>query len=455
MTLNGFYHDRTDDCRELSRCDCVNQLEENKMAYVEMILTAAQDENRWFGCQWATWDLMRELAEANGWCPRGTQPPPRQSVDWEKHGGFQATYCCEDFPLVKLVTREDAWAWAEALEKAAQAMGGDLHPLSGPGTRVLSDRYPLEVWGQLQYGVRAGFLRRFAAFLRRGEFTFLWEDGAGPLPRNEDQGPIADWFEFAVCADLAHDFEGAEKAYLELTRLAPGELTIWLNLGLIYRRQGLHAQAIAAHEQATKVAPESWDAWQFLGNSLLEAERFEEAAAALKNAVQLGPEQASCWSALGNALSRAHAFLESDAAHRQALELAPEDPRWASNFAENLKAQGELESAIQFLIPWARRYPNLGAMQENLGVYLMAVKRFAEALPYLEKASALDPKNSDLFRRQVICLLEQGDPIRTKQALLSHLALEPGFKPGWGLLLQLEPSADEKAQAERALKADN
>lgn len=424
------------------------------MAYVEMTLTSSQDEKGWFGCQWATWDLMRELGEAHGWKPTGTQAPQHHLADWEKFGGFQASYDCADFPLVKVVTQDDARAWSEALEKAAQALGEGILPLRGPGIRVLSDRYPLEALGHLKYGARAGFIHRFAAFLLQGEFTFVWEDGEGPIIRNEDQNLFADWFELANSAYTVGDFKGAESAYIQLTQMAPGELTLWLNLGLVYRHQGLHAQAVEAHAQATKVAPQSWDAWQFLGNSLLEAERFEEAVEALKHAVHHGPEQASCWSALGSALSRSHSFMEADFAHRKALELEPQDPKWASNLAVNMRARGDIEGAIQFLLPWARRCPDLGAMHENLGVYLMDAKRFAEALPYLERASSLDPKNPGLLRRQVICLMELNDPVQTKHALLAHLAMEPSFKPGWSLLLQLTPNTEEKERAEKALRDD-
>ena len=421
------------------------------VCFVEMRLFPPQNQGDGFGCQWATFELMRDLAERNGWSPIGTAPPPRHESPWAEQGAFDPSYKVEDYPFVKLVTAEDARNWAAALEKAARSLGSGILPLTGPGTNVLSDRYNLEVITHLRFGVRGGFIKRFATFLRRGGFTFLWEDGAGQLPRNEDQGVPDDWFDFAMGAWLTGNLEEAAKAFRTVTEMIPKAAAAWQNLGLVLRRQGLRDEAVEAHRQATLVEPEAWRSWQYLGNSLLEAERFGEAITSLRKAAALAPDQASCWSGLGNALSRSANYREADQAHRRAMELEPEDPTWACNHADNLYASGNPHEAIRLIQPWADRFPQHCTLSENLATYLMDAKRYKEAIPYLQRASALAPRDPLHLRRQVICLMELEDKPAAKQALLAHLAIEPDFMPGWGLLLSLDPTDEEKAMAEEKL----
>ena len=81
----------------------------------------------------------------------------------------------------------------------------------------------------------------------------------------------------------------------------------------------------------------------------------------------------------------------------------------------------------------------------------MGSKRFKEPVGYLERASGLDPRDPDLLRRQVICQIVLGDKPAATTVLLAHLEQEPDFRPGWGLLRDLEPTAEEMARAEENL----
>jgi len=423
------------------------------MAYVEMIPWPRNESRGFFGCQWATWDLMLELGQQYGWKPLGTMPDPSHLCDWDGKGGFQTSYESEDFPLVKRVTESDALAWAQALERCAEAMGDGITTVKGNGTRVISERYPLEANCHLMYGVKAPFIRRFATFLRGGGFTFLWEDSGGPIAPNPDQAPYSDLFDLGMSAFAAGKFKAAEEALLGVTKAVPNLVVVWLNLGLVYRSLGDHEKAVRAHLEATKVAPEEWDAHQALGNSLREAKCFTEAVMVLRKAVQLAPDRASCWSSLGSALSKTGAFEEATEAHHRAMALQPEDPRWASNHAVNLRAQGDISVAIEFLKPWAERFPSMEVLQENLGTYYMDAKRFEEALPCMVKASQLNPSNPDYLHRQVICHLELHNSVQAKEVLIQHLALAPEVLPGWNLLLQLDPTEEEREEAQRRLRA--
>ena len=422
------------------------------MYYVEMFSRPRREVGGYFGCQGATWDLMNELGQAHGWRPTGTAMPQEDAAAWHKKGGFQPTYAVEDIPLVKAVTQEDALAWAQALEAAANHLGPGVISLKGPGTRILSDRYPLETVGHLMFGVRAGFIRRFASFLKQGRFIFFWEDGCERIQRNEDQNEIMDMFDFAMGAWVTGNHKEAREMFLHLTKAIPDQLPVWLNLGIVCREMGDFSGAVDAHREATRIAPGAWDTWQALGNSCREAKLFREAADATQNAVRLAPNQASCWSALGSSLTELKDYAGALDAHQRAMALEPQDPRWPVNMAVAIRCSGDHTRAISFLRPWADRFPDLATLQENLGQYLQDAGQPEEAVPYLERAAELEPKNSNPRRLLVLCHLKLGDPASSKSAVLAHLALEPNFKPGWELLLQLGPSPEERNQAEKKLQ---
>lgn len=423
------------------------------MAYVEMFTRPRLDSGGSFGCQWATWDLLRELGEHHGWRPAGTVIEPSQAQDWSKHGGFEASYEVEDFPLVKRVTQADAAAWAMALDQAALELGNGILPLKGPGTRILSDRYHMETYCHLMFGVRADFIRRFASFLRKGAFIFLWEDGADRVPRNDDQTEIEDMFDFAKSAHLVGDFKQAAEMYSELVKAIPGDVGLWHNLGLVLREQRDFEGAIKAHVEATRLAPDAPDVWQAFANTLRETGQGSEAVKAARRAVEIAPTAASCWSSLGSALNEAKDAEGSLAAHRKALDLEPADPRWTCNMAVALSASGQTQEAIRLLRPAADAFGDISTLQENLADYLIEVEQYREAIHYLNRWLAQQPRNPTALRRRVFCCLELKDKGGALDAVKAHLEAEPDFLTGWELLLELTNSSDEKAEAKRRIAA--
>ena len=104
------------------------------------------------------WNSFYTLGIAHGWVPRGTTPTPdlpgvpsSGSIrEWAAFGKFTGDYQPEDIAYDKLVTAEDAQAWANAL------------------TRVLDEDFPTPVHPEVT--------RKFIEFLRGGAFGFAWDD---------------------------------------------------------------------------------------------------------------------------------------------------------------------------------------------------------------------------------------------------------------------------------------
>ena len=135
-------------------------------------------------------------------------------------------------------------------------------------------------------------------------------------------------------------------------------------LGLIYGKEGLHADALAAFLQAGRLDPDSFEIQHDLGLSYFRLKRYADARKPLEEAVARRPDFFGSNALLGATL---YALRDDEAAYPvldRAHRLKPEDPE-----AANLLFKATLSLALE--------------MYEK--------KAYAESLGYLRKASELRP----------------------------------------------------------------
>jgi len=160
-------------------------------------------------------------------------------------------------------------------------------------------------------------------------------------------------------------------------------------LGLIYGKQGLHAEAQQAFLQAARLDPDSFAIQHDLGLSYFRLERFAEAKKPLERAVALRPDFFGSNALLGATL---YALRDDEAAFpvlEHAHRLKPEDPEPAS-----LLFKVALSLALE-------RYEK---------------KAYADCLDYLLKASELRPDSQIVQARlaEVRRLLDEKSVARRK-----------------------------------------
>jgi tetratricopeptide (TPR) repeat protein len=135
-------------------------------------------------------------------------------------------------------------------------------------------------------------------------------------------------------------------------------------LGLIYGKEGLHADALAAFLQAGRLDPDSFEIQHDLGLSYFRLKRYADARKPLEEAVARRPDFFGSNALLGATL---YALRDDEAAYPvldRAHRLKPEDPE-----AANLLFKVALSLALE-------KYEK---------------KAYAESLGYLRKASELRP----------------------------------------------------------------
>jgi len=167
---------------------------------------------------------------------------------------------------------------------------------------------------------------------------------------------------------------------------------VHLTLGNAYRVAGKTEQAIAEFERVKKLSPNSDEPWRLLGRTYMEAGRNEEAIEALKKAITVNPYSLVNQNALGQAYLQIGQYDKALAAFEHVIELDPDNYLGHQNTGDIYFQQGKYDEAIvQFqkaieLQPGADLY-------SNLGVALLYLKRYPDAIAALEKSAKTHPND--------------------------------------------------------------
>jgi predicted CXXCH cytochrome family protein len=161
----------------------------------------------------------------------------------------------------------------------------------------------------------------------------------------------------------------AERHYLQALKIDPDFTPARANLAQLYNNTARNADAERVLTEGLKRVPTIGELQYSLGLVLAEENRIDEAAAALAKAAKLLPERARVHYNLGLALQQLGRRQPAEAALLQAQKLDPRDPATCYALAV-LYAQG---------------------------------RQYAQALPWAEKALALDPANAQA--RQLVSQL--------------------------------------------------
>jgi tetratricopeptide (TPR) repeat protein len=225
------------------------------------------------------------------------------------------------------------------------------------------------------------------AFLKLGR----WEEAAGMAQRAIRLAPTA--------AD-SHDFFGI--ALLQMER--------W-------------EEAVVAYQRAITVDPGRYDSYDRSGMALSRLERWEEVVDAYEAALKLDAGRHAAHRRLGVALLRLGRWNDAATAFRRAIDLAEDDPAASTELAGLLSslasAVGQLEASEE-AVSALRRAAAVGsatAARLSLGVELLKLERWNEAVSELAEASVLAPGVGVSHFLQVDPLVRFG---RFREALAAH-----------------------------------
>jgi Flp pilus assembly protein TadD len=157
------------------------------------------------------------------------------------------------------------------------------------------------------------------------------------------------------------DWSGAFAAADGLCRAAPGKADGYLLRGIVYREQGLNA----------------------------------EAETDLKEAIRLDPRLASAHSAIAVLYDVQGRGADALVHHRRAAELEPKNPGYLNNLGFSLFGHGRAREAVPVLHEALRAAPTDQRIRNNLGFAYAATGDMTRAAEQFEKAgSAFDARSN-------------------------------------------------------------
>ncbi|HYM02129.1 MAG TPA: tetratricopeptide repeat protein [Stellaceae bacterium] len=262
------------------------------------------------------------------------------------------------------------------------------------------------------------------------------------LPEDDRVVEIAHW-RAAVDAD---PHRGALRERLVVALMAAGAFTeaeaeakrfveggsddaIALNLlGLVNKRMGRLAEAIATFERAAGADPRRHVPWYNLGNTLLAAGAPARAIEPLKRAVQIKPTDSETVRLLGAAFAQADRLPAAMAIFDRAQKLDPTNSRVYASRAGALERAGASDAAVigQFnralaLAPDSREHLRAKS------AFLIKRRRFSEAEEVLRTLLRIDSDDIDTLLRLGHLL---GYALRRYEEGNSFLRRALGLRPG-------------------------
>ena len=179
-------------------------------------------------------------------------------------------------------------------------------------------------------------------------------------------------------------------------QLRPNDAGTWATLGVAYSSTGDSQHAEEPFHKACLLNPLLPDVCLYFGRTLYLLDRFEPALDVLRRAQQNDPQNAQIQRVEGLCLAALGRTAEAEATFRRAVSLvnrgAPADDP-AIDYGVFLFHQGRAEEALVPLGEVAKRHPEVGRAQLELGCVLLALDRLEEAARHLERAVALDPQS--------------------------------------------------------------
>ena len=168
----------------------------------------------------------------------------------------------------------------------------------------------------------------------------------------------------------------------------PHDLSKLVTLGTIYGQHGKYAEALGPFQQAARLDPESYEMQYNLGLTLFRLKRYVEARAPLEKATDLRPDMFEMNASLGTVLFMLGDDLSAYPVLSRAHQLAPQNA-----------------DMIELLFKTA---VSLAAQNVNK-------KEYAAALPYMLKATELQPADAEVHRRLAELYSLTGNEVKAAQ----------------------------------------
>jgi len=296
-----------------------------------------------------------------------------------------------------------------------------------------------------------------------GAATDYQADGIKALEAKQ-YGPAAQLFKQAVEADpndyaahfhlaLAESLLGQDAdaiaEYQKTLDLKSGLYQAELNLGILLLRVKRPGDAAPHLRAAVDAKPKEYRAQWHLAEALYATGDVAQAEQHYQVAADLDAKSAAAQLGLGRTQARQNRLSEAAAHFRQAAQLDATFNDALLELAGLYEQNHQPDEAIAIY----QKFPESVAGQERLGELLVESKRFADAIPYLEKAVMRDPTPANRLALSTAYRMNK-EPQKSIEQLEKAVASEPSsydLRMAYGRALrderQFMPAASQFAAA--------
>jgi len=220
--------------------------------------------------------------------------------------------------------------------------------------------------------------------------------------------------------------EGALRRYL-LAHAASGD-ALYL-LGYVLHREGKAAESLETYTRAAQLRTPISDDLKIVGLNYVLLNDYPDAIKWLEKAVETEPKNKEAWYFLGRAYYTKSRLPEARKAFLTVLELDPRDAKAENNLGLILESEAQPDAAMdayrkairwqeQSLHPSEQPYLNLGSL-------LMEQSQVGEAIPLLQKAVELAPKDASCRLKLGTAYLRLGKLTDAQRDLEKAVQLAP------------------------------
>lgn len=184
-----------------------------------------------------------------------------------------------------------------------------------------------------------------------------------------------------------HQDSVAEQYFTKATQSANWNGDAWWQLGWVYFDRQNFRETIDLMNKAKQYLPDDFRIHLLLGLAYSRAGLNQDSRVALERAAELNPTDLNVLSSLGLTYDALQLHAESDSAYERALRIDPKFPLVLNNYAYSLSERGlQLERAEKMSRASLAADSLNPSYLDTYGWILFQMKRYADALPYIQKA---------------------------------------------------------------------
>jgi tetratricopeptide (TPR) repeat protein len=231
---------------------------------------------------------------------------------------------------------------------------------------------------------------------RHGEAVDLFRRALRQRPESAEAQ-----YNLGIAFEALGQFREAAAHYNATLALRPDIFAAHNNLGNVLQALGRHEDAVAHYRRALALKPDLALAHNNLGNALYALKRHEEALDHYRRAIALQPDYIDAHNNLGNLLGRLGRPDDAVACYQRALALEPRYVNAQYNLGNALKelnrmdeAMAAYDQAIAHYREVVRLEPNNALAHVELGRLLVSEERTEEALPFFHETVRLESRRA-------------------------------------------------------------